>query len=255
MNTSLFLKNARLSGFLVQPGESLEAFSIRYKKHQNLNSELLDYFQKEKIQRIEYENKTLRINTFFYQKIASEELFIWEGGGIWEYEIQDFNFSVIELNKRWDRLQKEIIEHEMIHQLRQGFNQPIFEEYIAYYLSSSKVRAYFGPIFHNSKEPIFLMIITIMGAFSIAYFESFWVLLGLLLVIVFFLLRVIFNQRIFRKAENNIKKIFPKLIPINILISLTDEEIKKFSSFSLDETLNYISLARCPRWQQIKSLV
>ena len=67
MNTSLYLKNARLSGFLVQPGESLEAFSIRYNKHQNLDSELLDYFQKEKIQKIQYENKTLRINTFFYQ--------------------------------------------------------------------------------------------------------------------------------------------------------------------------------------------
>lgn len=255
MNTRLFLKNARLSGFLVRPDESLEAFKIRYNKLQNLDTELLDYFKKEKIEKIQYQNTTLMIETFFYQKQSNKGLYIWEGGGIWEYEIQGFNFSVIQLNQRWRRLQKEIIEHEIVHQLRQGFNQPVFEEYIAYYLSSSKLRSYFGPIFHNSKESILVMIITIIGAFSIAYFESVWVWIGLLLVVVFFLLRVILNQRILRKAEKNIRKIFPDLNVINILLCLTDDEIKRFSSDSLEQCCDYVKLASCPRWQQIKSLL
>ncbi len=116
----------------------------------------------------------------------------------------------------------EILAHEMVHVMRAHLNSNKYEEVFAYLTSASSFRRYFGPIFRHSFEPIILL-------FSLPLF--FWTALPLILLLVFFLGRLVFLQREFNYARAQIRLLLkPGENPLKILVRLNDAQIDGFAN-------------------------
>jgi hypothetical protein len=99
----------------------------------------------------------------------------------------------------------DILHHEAIHAARQAFDEPQFEEALAYTTSSSSWKRFLGPLFRRSWEfPLF--------ALSLLFFPY------TLPIPIFFLLRLFYTQLLFYRAK--------KKVPLSVLVCLTDQEIR-----------------------------
>ena len=110
----------------------------------------------------------------------------------------------------------EILAHEEVHILRAAFTEPQFEELLAYQTSSSPLRRFLGPLFQAPWESYaFLLLCALLPLYPLAA-----------LLITLPLSRLLLSQWRFAKAKQH----FPK----NILILLTDKELRNCSLDSLD---------------------
>lgn len=106
---------------------------------------------------------------------------------------------------------KELIAHEKVHAKRMHFNEPIFEEILAYQTSRSKFRRFFGPFFRTPRESLLYVIALFLVPF-IPY-----LIWPFLFITSFGFVRLIRAQRIFARAK--------KLKPFAKLVEMTDQEI------------------------------
>ena len=65
---------------------------------------------------------------------------------------------------------QEVIDHELVHAKRAMFNEPKFEEMIAYQTSSSKLRKHLSPIVSSTHETVLLILMSFLIPFSILPF-------------------------------------------------------------------------------------
>jgi hypothetical protein len=191
-------------------------------------------------------------------RYSDQRLRFWEGGCTW---IEDDQVT-LQLRKVFEKKSRyfgysreEIIAHELVHVVRGSFEEPIFEEILAYQTSPSFLRRFLGPIFRSSKESAFFIISLCAVCFAalLATFQTF-VYLGALGLVAGGTIRLIRAQRIFSRTRKKIGEIVGKEKALAVMVRLTDREIIRFSKMKKDEIVLFaMKMSRTQtRWRQIR---
>jgi len=170
--------------------------------------------------------------TYSNQKIAW-----WEGAATW---ISDTSLS-IQLRSAFQKgtflgyKRIEVLAHEAVHAARARFDQPQFEEILAYATSTKRWRRFLGPLFTYSWEPL----IVLMGLLS----TFFWLpLCGILFIP--WLGWLTYRQFIFKKCCRKLS--------LSIAVCLTDREIKKLAFAKPSEIEAFFQNTSTPRFRVLK---
>lgn len=146
---------------------------------------------------------------------TNQGLLPWQGG----CTLIEGHFIKIQLRKAFLYKKKiygiysrdELIAHEFVHAARMAFEEPLFEEILAYRTSTTRFRRYWGPLFRSSFES-FVFVLCLAGAFVNPLYT-----IGLLLGPLYYIGRLVRLQNIFRRAL--------KRLPLSELVRLSDKEI------------------------------
>lgn len=169
--------------------------------------------------------------------ISPKGLRLWEAGCTWVEE----NGSVrIQLhpNRRLS-LQPQVLAHEVVHAVRGAFEEPRFEEILAYRTSSNVFRRLLGPFFQKSSEIRLFLLASLADILQVGF--GIWPC-ATLLISLGYGVRLGWNQRRFSRCLRNLPN--PQLA-----IALTDREIIRLAKGEPFSQLDDDS----PRWQMIKS--
>lgn len=154
------------------------------------------------------------------------------------------------------RYRKNILVHEVIHAIRAAFNEPKYEEFIAYSCSESVFYKNFGPIFCKRYDLFIFLLFSFLPLFGVFFTSCPFGLsfLPLFLFVIFLLNRLVNRRRTFKKALKRVEHQFdPAVNPLSIVVRLTDKEIEFFSKTNLSEARNFIDQQTSLRWRQILS--
>jgi hypothetical protein len=133
---------------------------------------------------------------------------------------------------------KEILDHELVHARRSLFEEPKFEEILAYRSSSSRTRRFLGPMIVSNLEIVGFLLCSLLAV---------WTLIPLLSFTTTLLVRQILRQRTLKKAIMRLKEMTPHIE--KVLQSMTDEEITHLSKNQLSK-INFSLF----RWQFLQKL-
>jgi hypothetical protein len=232
------LKEAYVRGLIPGPSESEQHFISRISQIKQKVTTLLACFMIDWVP-ILYKNEGLRF---------------WEGACTWIGEGQ----AVLQIKKQYQNSSKlwgiyskrELIEHELVHAVRLAFEEPKFEEILAYQRSTSFYRRYFGPLYENPKETLLYIILAALT--PIPLFTSFIlpIFSGVTLLA---LVRLALRQHTFQSAKKNLLKYLDDPSHVEtLMLHLTDKEIIFFSK--KNDVESYIKAQSCLRWRQIKTV-
>ena len=164
--------------------------------------------------------------------------------------------TLLEKKKYWGYRKEEIIAHEFVHAVRGQFDEPIFEEILAYRTSSSPFRRYWGPLLRTAKESLYavlaLLTCTIAFFFDPLGLTLWCAAVGLLGLAIY---RLVKAQRTFKRALHHISQLVGLANALAVMLRLTDKEIICFSKMDPEKISAYmIKMAKTHiRWQQIRA--
>lgn len=205
---------------------------------------------------------------------SNEKLAPWHGGAAWIFQMEETSPTAALLQLRQGFLNKksylgvlkreELLAHELCHIGRMMFEEPQFEEILAYRSSESWLARNLGPLLQSSKESMFfllsLLFILMIDVFLIfqggySLFQSaVWLKLLPLGLAGFAFFRLFKNKRCLSLCLANVRQIAKSDEDANaILYRLTDREIVLFAKSSVPEINDYISKQDELRWQVIKA--
>lgn len=205
---------------------------------------------------------------------SNKKLAPWHGGCAWIFQIDDTSpmSAFFQLRKAFASTTKylglyernELIAHEAAHVGRMMFQEPKFEEVLAYQSSPSKLRRFLGPIVETTKESVFFVIM-LMIIFSLDFFFVFygyeelylsvmWLKAIPILMIVYGLFRLAKRHQQFAKCKKTLQSIFNDKKKVNAVIyRLVDSEIIDFGAMSANDVLLYAKNQKSLRWEIINS--
>jgi hypothetical protein len=229
------LRQLFFRGFIVGPDESKDEFEKRVAQAKIFTPIHVYDFSVDWLE-VVYSNKGLRF---------------WEGACTWINKDE----ILLQLRKSLKRKpflfglysRQEILEHEAIHAMRMKFHEPIFEEYLAYQTSQSPLRRFLGPLFRRPIETSFFMALIAILPFAFPY-----IILPFLGYAAFLWIRLHRIRRFVIETEKKLQGMTQQPIR-DLILALTDKEIKKFGSLSLIEIEHYIQNHSSHRWKQIKA--
>ena len=164
------------------------------------------------------------ITPYFLCITTKKGIPFWFGAMTLICEYEGHKIPILELPKKMRGLSlktEDLIAHERVHFYRAAFNEPRFEELIAYRTSRSKWRKHLGPLFQKPWESYVCMALFIPSTF---YWPSMLLTISYLSLL---FIRLLLNQFILKKAFKNLIPLHPN--PEQILALLTDSEILKTS--------------------------
>ncbi len=142
---------------------------------------------------------------------------------------------------------KEIIDHESVHARRANFNEPRFEELLAYRTSRSRFRRLIGPLFQSTFESSLLLFSLLISLFF-AIFSSALVPALCSSAYLFFLGgRLFFRQKTLARCLKALSSSYKNCD--QLLTHLTDKEITLIAKKG-----SVIRKKSCLRWRQINAL-
>lgn len=145
---------------------------------------------------------------------------------------------------------KEILSHELVHAVRYRFEEPKFEEILAYQTSHVWFRRTFGALVTTKAETFIFMGILLLSGALLPSFPEFGFFL-LLKIVGFFSLRTLLRQRIFEKSLSNLIKLTgSRQSALALALSLTDKEISRFSRSKPEEIKEYLKSSNLLRLRQ-----
>jgi len=175
---------------------------------------------------------------------SNRNLRIWEGGATWV----EGDHITIQLRKRLEQKKRifslydsqELLEHESVHAIRHRFEEPKFEEILAYQTSKIGYRRFWGPIFSSPKESLFFVVLLCLFVFSF-YFSWLQLIFGGILVayIAGMTWRICRRQFLFKKTKKKLCALFKTKAEKTILF-LTDQEIVGFAKMSEVQIRQYL---------------
>ncbi len=273
-------------GFVPGPDESEEDFYKRIAFNENLEPELIKHAasdlpfevgdQKSKVLLQSGLGRTAELYgirpdwvPLFFNNF---QLAPWHGGCAWIFQLGDDlpTAAFLQLRSRFRAHdtylglyhRDELIAHELSHVGRMMYNEPQFEEVIAYRSSKNTWRRWFGPIVQSSKESLFfilvlgLFVITDAALISVYSPAGATVLFGfklfLIALVVLALGRLTWRQGQFNRCLKNLSILYPN--PDHLAYRLTDHEIKLFASSSSGQIQSYIDRQTTFRWKFLKEL-
>jgi len=168
----------------------------------------------------------------------------WHGGSAWIFQehIDSPKEAFLQVRKEpsffYER--EEIIAHEMAHIGRMAFDEPLFEEILAYRTSEKKWRRWFGPIAQTSwGSTFFIGILFIIIALDFALLSTgmhqflelaAWLKLIPIAMIIYSLTRLFWLHRTFNRCLCHLQAILKDTSVANAVIyRLTDSEIRYFA--------------------------
>jgi hypothetical protein len=150
---------------------------------------------------------------------SSRKLAWWEGAATW---ISDDNLPLIQLHPRfnkgsfWGYDRSDVLAHEAVHAARMCFEEPQFEEILAYSTSPQAWKRFLGPLFSRTWEPLLLLLSLALGIF--------WPLVPLLVMGVG-IGWLGFRQWIFKRCCRK--------LTLPVVLCLTDSEMRSFVRIQL----------------------
>lgn len=207
---------------------------------------------------------------------GNKHLAPWHGGCAWIFQMQEEGplGAFIQLREAFLRSKTylnfyqrdEIITHELAHVGRMAYNEPAFEEILAYRSSNRGFTKIFGPIVESSVESVIFLLSLAMvllvegyllfnGEFS--HPSLFFGLLALPLALILYgLFRLWRKQSQFNACLNILKLTLNNLQKANsVIYRLTDSEIYAFGKMTPEEVSAYARAesANTLRWRVINN--
>ena len=199
------------------------------------------------------------------------KLLPWHGGCAWIFKLtkEEPTAALMQLRpefkksrrflKIYDR--KELIAHELCHVGRMMYNEPKFEEFLAYRLSKSRFRRFFGPIISSSLESVlFILALLTLLFIDVAFIFSgatspLWLKLIPLGLVLIALVRLVYRHRCLNRASQTLQALTPNAEAI--LFRLTDREIFQISRKTAEDTKKYLlnEERKTPREKMLKELL
>jgi hypothetical protein len=159
-------------------------------------------------------------------KYSNHKIAWWEGAATW---ISEEELPSIQLRKNFEKgsflgyKRSEVLSHEAIHAARMRFEEPLFEEVLAYSTAPQAWKRFLGPLFSRTWEPLVLMIGVALGIF--------WPLVPLVMIGLSFG-GLSYRQWIFKRCCQKLS--------LPVVLTLTDREMKQFASMAEEEIRAYL---------------
>ncbi len=243
-----YLQDLYKQGFVPGPNECFDTFIKRVETVQSLMNAPKSFLEKFKIP---FETFT-PITPYFLTITTKKGLPFWFGAMTLICEFEGQKIPIIELPKKKRGINlsvEELIAHEKIHYLRAAFNEPKFEEILAYQTSKAKWRKFAGPLFQNAWESYFCISLFILLSISPLvpniFMHGISILTGCTLLAA--ISRLLRNQSLFKKAVKHLSTRFQNSLEIITLFS--DAEIITTAKGGY-EKIDKTSL----RWQLIEAI-
>lgn len=284
LNTDSLLKLNSL-GLIPGPDETPASFADRTAYCQNLSSHLPEELKtelsgdgKQNRDILVTVNKQLKpfydcapgwIPLFF----TNHKLPFWQGGCAWIFQMTENSpvASLIQLRKEFAAKEtylgiyerKELLRHELCHVGRMTFQEPKYEEIIAYRTSNSGFRRFFGPLVQSSAESaLFLLLLFMIIVFDIflialdrpdAMTISLWIKGIPFLLIIAALWRLQRRQKTFDACLKHVADWVGREHAQSVVYRLTDKEIEAFACMQAKEIQEYALKKREEelRWEVI----
>ncbi|MBS0648453.1 MAG: hypothetical protein JSS10_04410 [Verrucomicrobia bacterium] len=171
---------------------------------------------------------------------SNQQIAWWEGAATW---ISDEGLPSIQLRTRfqkgsfWGYRREEVLAHEAVHAARARFEEPQFEEILAYFTAPQAWKRFLGPLFSRSWEPLVLLLSVLIGAYVPLIPSA---------VIILALSWLIYRQRAFKRCCRKLS--FP------LLLCLTDREIRSFARMPEAAIPAYLDKNSTPRGRLLRLL-
>lgn len=184
----------------------------------------------------------------------------WHGGCAWIFQMTETSptAALLQLRRSLYGSSKylgiyhrdELVAHELVHVGRMKFEEPKFEEVLAYRTSSSAFRRWFGPMVQSSLESmlfvIILVLIVFIDLFLIyfynyeAYLSAMWLKTIPISMVCLALIRLWVRQHRFNRCLDNIESSLQNPHKaLHVLYRLSDREIISFSKMKIEEIRAY----------------
>lgn len=203
---------------------------------------------------------------------SNRGLSLWHGGCAWICQLTEKSQPVafLQLRRQFARQtrylgiydRQELLAHELGHVGRMTFQEPHYEEILAYRTASSHLRRWLGPILTSTKEAmaflvvLFLLFIVDLAVMTQPNLDAWKVALALKLIplamIAYALVRLMVRQRRFLACWHRLQALFSNEQRANAVIyRLTDDEISRFARLSTKEILHHAHTvgAKSLRWR------
>lgn len=193
----------------------------------------------------------------------------WHGGCAWIFQMSEESptAALLQLRKRFRETKsgfysrEEVMTHELSHVGRMLFEEPKFEELLAYRSSPSRIRRWLGPLVQSSWESMLFVVVCVLvmvidaASLGIGGKASMRVMIGskflLLGMISWALFRLWRKHRLFDRALHKLRMFLSKEKANAVIYRLTDEEIQSFASMSVPEIQEYDG--KDLRWRLIRT--
>lgn len=203
-------------GLIPGPAESEEAFLLRIKKAQPLFH-------------VEWKDVTSPFGfviDWVPISYSNKQIAWWEGAATW---ISEDQLPQIQLRKKFQNgsflgyQRSDVLAHEAVHAARMCFEEPQFEEILAYATSSQAWKRFLGPLFNRTWQPLLLILAMVAGIF--------WPLIPLVFI-GFSLGWLNYKQSIYRRCCRRFS--------LSFVLCLTDAEMRKFAEMDEKELISYL---------------
>lgn len=201
---------------------------------------------------------------------SDHKLTLWHGGCAWIFQEKEGapKGALMQVRQQFRRAEtylgiyskQELAVHEFAHVGRMCFEEPKFEELLAYRSSKSWFRRWFGPIIKSPLESIIFVIVLVMTVLmdlslvTMGYEEFYrfamWFKLIPLMMIAAALCRLWLRHRQFNRCREKLAEFFTH--PDGVIYRLTDREIIDFNNMRLEEIREYVGKQTSLRWKVIK---
>lgn len=208
---------------------------------------------------------------------SNDKILPWHGGCAWIFQLNEGSptAALLQLRKKYGVSQgrsflysrDEVVAHELAHIGRMMFEEPKFEEVLAFQSSPSRLRRTFGPIVQDSKESglfiLILFLIICLDFFFVAfgydtiYYQAMWLKLIPIAMIGWGVVRVLKRQSQLKLCLSHLTSILGETASANAFVyRLTDDEIISFSTSSPKKVEEQIreKMGASLRWKLLFSL-
>ncbi len=193
---------------------------------------------------------------------SNYELPLWLGGCAWIFQLNESTptSAILQLRRSFSKnktylgiyKREEVVTHEFSHIGRMAFEEPRYEELLAYKSATSSFRRWWGPLAESASESglfamtlIFLFLLDIFflsfGYLS-AFLNAMWLKLFPIGLLFLGFLRLQRKHRIFCSCLKNLDiALNDEHLANAVIYRLTDEEITNFAKMTPEEIIGYAS--------------
>ena len=184
---------------------------------------------------------------------CNKGLSFWEGAALWIEKSEGYVVPEIQVRIRFQKGSylfydtKEVVSHEILHAARIYYNEPRYEEILAYQTARSPLRKYMGPLFETPAQTWVFMSLFFIGLIadvicplaSLLHGIS-WLLISVLWIL-FLAFRLHLRQKTFRKSLLHLQQVLSNPSEaLSMMAKLTDIEIEVFAHLNSDEILAFL---------------
>lgn len=191
---------------------------------------------------------------------SNYKLPFWQGGCAWIFQMTENSptSALIQLRKIFSRTpnylkiysRKELLTHELAHCGRMMFQEPKFEELLAYRTAKSAFRRWIGPLLQSSMESaMFMLLLFVLIVFDVfllalgkpdAYFLALWLKLIPGAFLAGALIRLWKRQKMLDTCINHLREcVGDRGKATAVAYRLSDNEIKLFAESSCEMIRDY----------------